>query len=84
MSKQKCYELAAKLGATIYDDGDSIGLEAPRFKIVNIGQHEYRYDVTDGRAGVWADIWEDLKFGFTDCDDHLLRECDWCDEAEYK
>jgi hypothetical protein len=83
MTKKKCYELAAKLGATIHDDDTSIGLEAPKFQIVNIGQHEYRYDVTDSRKGVWADVWEDLKFGFTDCDEHLLRQCDWCDEVAY-
>jgi hypothetical protein len=84
MNKAKVIKLAEKLGAKIHDDDTSIGLEAPRFKTVSIGQHEYRYDVTDTRKGVWNDILEDLKQGFEDCDDHLNRNCDWCDEAEYK
>jgi hypothetical protein len=81
MTKKKCYELAEKLGAKIHDDDTSIGLEAPRFMTVAPDQHEWRYDVTDSRAGVWADLWEDLKFGFEECDLHKIGECDWCDEV---
>ena len=84
MNKAKVIQLAEKLGAQIHDDGTSIGLEAPRFQTVSIGQHEYRYDVTDTRKGVWNDILQDLKQGFEDCDDHLNGDCEWCDEVVAK
>jgi hypothetical protein len=84
MTKSECYLLAAQLGAVIHDDGNLVRLEAPRFKTVDIGVHEWHYDCAWGRENVWRDLGQDLKQGFQDCDDHLNRECDWCDEAEYK
>lgn len=79
MNKRRCYALAEKLGATIHDDGNLVRLEAPKYKTVDIGVHEWLYDCSWGRAGVWRDLGEDLKRGFEDCDDHSLQKCDWCD-----
>lgn len=82
MTKKKCYELAAQLGAVIHDDGNLVRLEAPKFKTVDIGVHEWLYDCDWGRADLWRDLGEDLKRGFEDCDDHANGECEWCEGTE--
>jgi hypothetical protein len=80
-TKAKCLALAATLDATITDSGTTLGLEAPARHLVDADQHEFIYDVMDGRAGVWSAIWSDLRRferdGFDLCTN---AECDWCNE----
>ena len=81
MTKQRCYALAEKLGATIDDRGDLVLMTSPKFMTCDVEVHERHYDCSWGRADLWRDIWEDLKFGFQDCDLHQTNECEWCDEV---
>jgi hypothetical protein len=81
MSKKRCYQLAEKLGATIDDRGDLVLMTAPKFMTCDIEVHERHYDCSWGRADLWKDVWEDLKYGFQECDLYKIGECEWCDEV---
>jgi hypothetical protein len=81
-SKKRCYDLAEKLGATIDDSrGDLVILTAPKFMTCDVDLHERFYDCSWGRGDLWKDVWQDLKFGFDECDLHKIGECEWCDEV---
>jgi len=86
MSKQRCEQLAQRLGAKIHD-ADDLRLEAPYARTFDGQVHEqvYSYEVGD-KAGAWKDMLEDLRYfdemgDFINCDAKInnLEDCEWCD-----
>jgi hypothetical protein len=90
MSKQRCEQLANKLGAVITEP-DYLRLEAPSGKTFDGDVHEQVYYYGEGdKAGAWKDLLIDLRFmdrmgGFPVCQKKFdFQECEWCDEATAK
>jgi len=90
MSKQRCEQLAKRLGAVITEP-DYLRLEAPYARTFDGQVHEqvYYYDEGD-KAGAWKDMLEDLRYmdkmgDFITCEKKFNNdECDWCDAAVTK
>jgi hypothetical protein len=85
MSKQRCEQLALKLGAVITEP-DYIRLEAPSGKTFDSDVHEQVYYYAEGdKAGAWKDLLADLKYmeriGFPVC---AVEGCEWCDASQIK
>ena len=90
MSKQRCEQLAKRLGAEIHD-WDELRLEAPSGKTFNGDVHEQIYNYEQGdKAGAWKDLLQDLRFmdrmgGFPVCQKKFdFEECEWCDDETAK
>jgi hypothetical protein len=84
--KQKCYELAKKLGATITDNGEWVGVEAPAGYLSWDDIHEaiIQYNPVIkhlNRNQFWAEVYSDLKTmqkdGFAKCQ---TLDCEWCED----
>jgi hypothetical protein len=90
MSKQRCEQLAKRLGAVITEP-DYLRLEAPLGKTFNGDVHEQVYYYACGdKAGAWADMLADLRYmdkmgDFIACQKKFdFEPCEWCDEAMAK
>jgi hypothetical protein len=90
MSKQRCEQLAARLGAVITEP-DYIRLEAPTGRTFDGEVHErvYYYDEGD-KVAAWKDVLEDLRYmdkmgDFITCEKVFNYEhCDWCNGDQVK
>lgn len=91
MSKQRCEQLAKRLGAVITEGNDYIAVETPTERTFDGDVHEryYYYDEGD-KSGAWKDVFEDLQYmkqmgDFYLCDKVFSQKhCDWCNGAEVK
>ena len=86
--KQKCYQLAEILNATITDNGEWVGVEAPAGYLAWDDVHEaiIQYNPViqhSNRNQFWAEVYSDLKTmqadGFAKCE---TVDCEWCSEAK--
>ena len=91
MSKQRCEQLAKRLGAVITDI-DYPRLEAPFARTFDGIVHEQVYYYACGeKASAWKDMLDDLRYmdqmgDFINCDKKINNNehCEWCDSADVK
>jgi hypothetical protein len=82
MTKKKLLDLCKTHGIIVYDDGDTVGILAPRGKLlssthvheISIWHKHYR-----NNSEIFDILYKEALHGVHDCDD---EDCEWCSDAE--